>query len=76
MFEVIITVCTFLSPYTTELGCTDQRLAELPACIVKIDNPRLYHPTLNPKGDIFIKKVECKKMIPVAPPDEPGVASA
>lgn len=75
MYEVIILVCTFLNPYTTELGCEEQKLDQLPACVVSIENPRLYHPTMNPKGDIFIKRVECRKMIPVAPPAQPGVAN-
>lgn len=76
MFEVIIVACTFLNPYTTELKCEEQKLSELPMCIVEINNPRIYHPELNPTGDIFIKKIECKKMVPVAPKPEPGVASA
>lgn len=76
MYEVIILACTFANWYSTDLDCEEQRLAELPACIVEISNPRIYHPEFNPTGDIFIKKLECKKMIPVAPPDEPGVVPA
>ena len=76
MYEVIILACAFINGNSVELICEEQRLAELPACIVEVSNPRIYHPTINPTGDIFIKSIECKKMVPVAPPDVPGVKPA
>ncbi len=76
MYEVIILACTFANAYSTDLVCEEQRMGELPACHVEISDPNLYHPVDNPRGTIFIKSVECKKQIPVAPKPPPGAKNA
>lgn len=73
MFEVILTVCAFVNAYSTDLVCEKQVKDELPACNAVIIEDEmwdtvLYHPTRNPRGTAFIKKIECHKMIPKAPP--------
>lgn len=67
MYEIILTVCIFANAYSTDLVCEKQKMDELPTCAsVAIEQ----------RPGVMIKGVECRKMIPVAPPPEPGVKSA
>ncbi len=67
MYEVILTVCIFANSYSVDLVCEEQKLDMLPSCA----NVQMHKPP-----DVMIKGIECRKMVPVAPPTKEGEASA
>jgi hypothetical protein len=67
MYEIILTVCVFANSYSTDLVCEKQRLDELPSCAAVV---------IEQKPEVMIKGVECRKMVPVAPPTEEGQENA
>lgn len=67
MYEIILTVCMFANAYSVELVCEKQTLSELPSC---------GHVEIDQRTDVMIKGIECKKMVPSAPPLEKGQANA
>lgn len=67
MYEIILTACVFANAYSTELVCEEQRMTELPSCAAV---------AISQIEGVMIKGVECRKMIPVAPPPKVGEKSA